>query len=135
MEKWNIVAEESEKNYQDRENITQIQNRIYVERASNPLKEKLSNLKILELELILWDGINLGSHEYFQSLSKVFNDIEGVWFMGQYGPANDPYNWAHCFMYDSISRMTEMDVETFKSVGRPKNAIITVEKIYKRIKL
>ncbi|TFH16877.1 hypothetical protein E4H04_05910 [Candidatus Bathyarchaeota archaeon] len=136
LEKWNRVNEESEKNFVNgRDNIIRNQNRIFVEKSSNPLNNKLESLKILELELILWNDINIGSYEYFESISSVLKDKEGVWFLGQYGPANEPYNWTHCFMYDSLSRITEVDIEVGASAPRPKNASLTVEWLYKRIEL
>jgi hypothetical protein len=136
LEKWNKVDEESETIFEyGRDNIIQRQNRIFVEKASNPLNKKLESLEILELELILWNDINIGSYEYFESISKVLNNKDGVWFLGQYGPANEPYNWTHCFMYDSLNRMTEVDIELGVSAPRPKNASLTVEWLYKRIEL
>jgi hypothetical protein len=136
LEKWNKVDEESETKFEyGRDNIIQRQNRIFVEKVSNPLNKKLESLEVLELELILWNEINIGSYEYFESISKVLKDKDGVWFLGQYGPANEPYNWTHFFMYDSLNRITEVDIELGVRAPRPKNAILTVEWLYKRIEL
>ena len=132
LEKWEDVEETIERNYlKKRDEITQKTTRIYIERVRNPKPKKLELLKYLEVELSVWEGIDKGVRQYFDTISEVFLENEDAWLMGQYYTASEKYNWAHIFMYKSLNDMIEMDFEFYKAMGRPPNQLFFVERLYK----
>ena len=133
LEKWEDVKDEVSRRYFDkRENITQSITRIYTALAYNPRPKNLGNLKYLWVELDLWEGINVGIKEYFDAHVQVFEGKEGVWFMGQYVPWNDEYNWVHFYWFKSVTHMIDMSIDSHRATGRPDRITLILTRLYER---
>ena len=112
--------------------ITKSSNRIFLLNSFNPKPRNIEDLNYLEIELSIWDGINIGVKNYYDSLVRVFNNKEGAWYMGLYQPANEEFNWANFFWYKSLNYLSFMDIESYKVTGRPENMKLGLERLYKK---
>jgi len=120
MGSWQTVIDEiEEKNFHNRGNITQNITRLYTRQAYNPKPKNLGPMRFLNVELDVWEGINVGIKEYFDAHVNMYQDVEGIWFMGQYAVWNEPYNWAHFYWYDNHKNWKHAMDLCFGAMGRP----------------
>jgi hypothetical protein len=133
MGTWQKVSDEIDRrNYALRDSISQSFMRWYSENYFNPRPENLEQLKFLQIELDVWEGINVGVKEYFDAHVKVFEGQEGVWYQGQYRVWNEPYNWANFYWYRDWSRMLAMSDASWRVTGQPDRIPILIIRNYER---
>ncbi len=120
METWqNIIDVIDGRCLHERENIVQNNLRIYSRREYNPKPKNLNKMRFLNVELDVWEGLDVGIREYFDAHVDMFKGLNGIWFMGQYAVWNDPFNWAHFYWYDTQKNWREASELCFRAMGRP----------------
>jgi hypothetical protein len=136
MDCWQNVIDEVEKRYHDnRENIIRDKFRFYSQRNYNPKHKNLGPMRFLNIELDVWEGINIGIKEYFDAHVKIFEEIDGVWIMGQYSIWNEHFNWAHLYWYDTHQHWDHACDVCWRSMGRPERVKELVGRTYEVITL
>jgi hypothetical protein len=112
------------------ENITQNFFRAYQRFEYNPPPKNLNKMKFLQIELDIWEGIDIGIKEYYNAHVKMFEKLKTIWFMGQYAPINENYHWAHFYWYDTPKNFSEASEICFRAMGRPTRITMMVIRTY-----
>jgi len=131
MESWhNLLDQFDSKLGKKCESITQNFFRVYQRFEYNPPPKTIHKMRFLNLELDVWEGIDVGIKEYFNAHVKMFDGLENIWFMGQYVPVNENYNWAHFYWYDTQRNFSEASEICYRAMGRPNRIKILVARTY-----
>jgi hypothetical protein len=114
------IGEEIDRRYETkRDNISQSFYRFFTPYYDCPKSEKLDQLKYLQIEFELWEGINVGIKEYHNSHVMAFEGQEGAWYQGVYRPWTDHYNWAYFYWFRDIKCMSTMSDTVWRASGQP----------------
>jgi hypothetical protein len=131
MDEWQSVIDEVDKiHFKKREQIVQNNLRVYSRREYNPRPKNLNNMRFVNVELDVWEGVNVGIKEYHDAHVDMFKGLKGVWYMGQYSPANEPFNWAHLYWYDTHQSWREAIDICYRSMGRPERIKTLIGRTY-----
>jgi hypothetical protein len=130
---WQQVSDEVDRRYHTKQdNITQSINRWYSYNYVNPKPNNFDQLKYFQIELDVWEGINVGVKEYFDVHTKIFEGQEGVWYQGQYHVWNDPFNWAQFYWFRDRVRMRALSDACWRATGQLTRTPIIVIRHYER---
>jgi len=133
LSKWRQIDEEVyEKHRESRSNITQTMTRIYEARAETPKPEATEAMKYFLEEGEMWEGIDVGLEEFYDMEVRVFENKEGIWFMGQYAPYNEGWNWAHLMMFDTMQRFRSLMMMCYDAYGRPDRQLSASSRLFER---
>lgn len=120
MGTWQNISDEIERRYHAKRNdVSQSIMRWYSNNFYNNKPENLGELKYLQIELDVWEGIDIGVREYFDAHVKVFDGQEGVWYQGAYRVWNDPFNWANFYWFRDWGRALAMSNASWRATGQP----------------
>ena len=89
----------------------------------------------LEIELMLWDKPYQGLYEYYQYVADVFSEFDDAWFLGGYGPANEPYTVASFLGYDRMEMIDIVDDRLYSEIKRPEQMNLSIERLYRKYSL
>lgn len=113
--------------------ITGRENRVYTE-IIKPIETGLMLPPYLEVDLMLWDEPYKGIIEYYDKISNLFKNFTDAWFLGGYGPANEPYTIASFLGYESMEIIDIVDDRLYSTINRPDRMKISIEHIYRKLK-
>jgi hypothetical protein len=120
LESWEAISDEIFSRNGDRvDDITQSTTRFYGRTNYNPKPRGQHPLRLMNVELDVWEGVNVGVNEYYDIHDKIFDGKDDVWYMGQYSPANENYHWAYFYWFDSWELLNEMSIASFRTTGHP----------------
>ena len=133
LEDWETISDEiSNRNFERVDDFTAHITRFYNTMNYNPKPKNQRPLRLINVELDVWEGINVGIKEYHDAHVRTFEGQKDVWYMGQYSPANEDYTWAHFYWFDSWERMKEMSIASYRSISRPERLRILCTRNYRR---
>ncbi len=133
LEDWETISDEiSTRSVERVDDFTAHITRFYSRIDHNPKPRNQRPLRLINVELDVWDGINVGIKEYHDAHVRTFEGQKDVWYMGQYSPANEDYTWAHFYWFDSWKRANEMSIASFRSISRPERLRILCTRNYRR---
>lgn len=80
-----------------------------------------------------WKGVTEGLKKHYDAVKKTCEGMEGVKFMGLYGPYNERWNWVYMFKAESWEKLREASREwTELYGGRPKQATNLIHRLYEK---
>ena len=136
LDKWRKLDNEINKLYADmNDNVTSTMTRIFEgsdQFKQPPIPKNRDSLNYFVEEVQLWAGVDLGVREYYSEQCELFEGVEGAWLFGLYVPWSEGLNWAFVYMFDSLSRYFDLQIEWLRRYGRPENLISSAMRIYER---
>lgn len=130
---WRQIDNEiNERYFEIRENITHSMARIYEARGETPKPENIDAMNYFLEEMEMWEGIDVGLEEWYNMEVKVFDKAEGIWFMGQYAPFNEGYNWTHFMMFDTMKRLRPLQMMCYNAYGRQERVLCSESRLYEK---
>lgn len=83
--------------------------------------------------LFQWEGITEGLKEDYDIAKKACNEVDGVNFMGLYGPVNERWNWAYIYEAESREKFWKaMEKTSELRGGRPKQVTNVIVRLYRK---
>jgi hypothetical protein len=83
--------------------------------------------------LFQWKGITDGLKEDYEKLKKAINEVDGVKFLGLYGPTNERWNWVYIFEVKERHKFwNAMDNWSELRGGRPKQLTNLIIRWYRK---
>jgi hypothetical protein len=133
MNTWQKVVDEvNHRNKANRENITNNSVRWYHEIYTNPKPAQTDELKYLQIELNIWDDINIGIKDYHNAHITAFKGQKDVWYQGNYRVWNEPYHSANFYWFKDWIRMREMSDISWRLTGQPERVKMINIRNYER---
>jgi hypothetical protein len=127
------VTNEIDRKYKaKRDDITQSFVRHYSRSYDNPTCENIEQLSLLQIELDVWQGIDVGIKEYHDAHVQVFENQKGAIYQGQYRVWNDPFNWAHFYWFRDWKRALEMSDLSWRATSQPQRVSLLNTRSYER---